>query len=347
MFSSAGDPDDDEKETIRRLLNPDENRQRRTIRAAEYIAVRESLPHSALSRVILNINVCIQRQLDIEKEQIQKRERRYSACFEHSRRAFLEGQAKKNQLWKSRDVLKMNSMNLPILTDQSERLPGMKVVYTNPRYLPQDEDGNDGGDEDDAAAQAMLMPYERLRRSRTEILRHKHDFYTSKLPTVTEVDERELRRFKTFCAGDFIRDSLNDSRFRLLDGALERNKSGSPSRFVRWLAKRFPEGSSKDNTNYQYKYQHRRRPGVIFPSLIKNRQPPANDEPAPLTSAGNKRPTRNAAASDGNKPPTRGTEGIRHVLGLSDAKTATSRQFNSPSHKHRFEVKSDIIRSQF
>jgi hypothetical protein len=334
---------------ISRLLNPGDDNQERSIRTSEYIAVRDSLPKTGLTNVILRLNVCIQRQFEIEKAKIHRREKRYNLNFAQNRRAFLDQQAKKSRVWKSQDEMQMHGMKLPSLNPSSARIPRMHVLYTNPKY-PRTED----------TKTSPLMPYETLlRRSRTEILQHNHDIYTTKLPAVIDVDELQLKRFNTFCAQDFIENATKDSRFQILDKTLQRKKSGSPTRFTKWLAKRFP-AKPKDSTTYGPHAMPRRPPkttrrmprrqaNIIFPSLQKtNREKPKSSQSLPVQGVierGARKPWGQTDVS-GYGEKSRGSSQRTYITEEdSDCvdEGEVSRKFQSPSHKQTFAVKKKVV----
>ena len=240
----------------------------------------------------------------------------------------------------------MTGMNFPSLRADAERKPSMKVLYTNPRY-PRSDDSR----------ALPLMPYEKLRRSRTEIVKHKHDIYTAKLPSVIDVDEYQLERFNTFCAREFIQNATRDSRFRDLDKTLQRKKSGSSSKFTRWMAKRYPDGGvaasnpNIDDAVKQPTRQYKRQTNVVFPSLHKNQSQsskPSKDK------ALTEQPKASKTVTDHDVLISRGSSTRAYITEEVDpddqfdgeddeSEESESRQFQSPSHKQTFVVKSSVV----
>ena len=180
---------------VRKILHEMDQPQRRTIRAAEHLSVKDALPKTFISHTIIHENPSQGRLLSLELDRINHRKSNYLSTHEISRRTFLERQTRSERKWKSQDELRISQMNFPTLRASAlTRQPSVEVIYRSPRY-------NDG----EAKSADALLPYMHLRRERTEFIRHGGVISSTRLPTVIEIDSYKLQRYNTFCGQDFKR----------------------------------------------------------------------------------------------------------------------------------------------
>ena len=131
--------------------------------------------------------------------------------------------------------MRRSSMNFPFQRTREESRPGsMLVVYRSPPY--------EDNDDTDTPRQGALLPYMKVRRERTEILKHRERTFMTRLPTVIEIDNKKLERYNTFCGTEMGAwgAPLADDRFKKLTEKLSPRVSSAQVRLAMKRTRRRP-----------------------------------------------------------------------------------------------------------
>ena len=183
-----------EQADVQRIMRGLDTPQKRTIRAAEHLSVKDVLPKTFVNHTIIHENPSQDRLLGMEVDRIHHRRSNYLSNHEISRRTFLEQRTRNERKWKSQDELRISQMNFPSIRASAfaKTKATVDVLYRSPRYSNTDAQG----------AEAML-PYMSLRKERTEFIEKNGMIATTKLPAVIEIDPYKLQRYNTFCGQEF------------------------------------------------------------------------------------------------------------------------------------------------
>ncbi|ELU09563.1 hypothetical protein CAPTEDRAFT_212578 [Capitella teleta] len=192
---------------------------KRTLRAADYLAVRHALPKTYLHDAILHQNISQDRHFGMNMTRIQRRQHKFVNNHDLARRTFLDQQSKKHRKWKRDDATRASNMNFPTLRlndgEDDVSTSNAEVIYRSPRYLESDDNQENG----------QMLPYMSLRREATQLVKKSDVIYMTKLPSVVKIDDLKLRRYNTYCGTELIDHGARDSRHGAMLQALSSRKA--------------------------------------------------------------------------------------------------------------------------
>lgn len=201
----------------------------KNIKIKQYLCVRDSLPKTALSHVILNENMSQDRQLVRTMSDLTLRQLKQSNANDLTQRTFVAMQDRKQKKWKRDDETRLSNMNFPVYSVPEERRPKeMDVVYRLPDYRvktgrarQKSASGGTGNTMPTSTPKQLKMPFG-ISREKTEIITHNDKTFMNKLPEVEVIDYDALKQYDTYRGKSMLQSGTPsmDVRFKRLENLL-------------------------------------------------------------------------------------------------------------------------------
>ncbi|OWF37804.1 uncharacterized protein LOC110467019 [Mizuhopecten yessoensis] len=220
----------------------------KNIKIKQYLCVRDSLPKTALSHVILNENMSQDRQLERTMSDLTLRQLKQSNANDLTQRTFVAVQDRKQKKWKRDDETRLSNMNFPMFSVPEERRPKeMDVVYRLPDYRVKTSrgprlksasagigngfgtgtgNGNGNGTGSGynittSTPRQVKMPFG-ISKETTEIITHNDKTFMNKLPEVEVIDHDALKHYDTYRGKTMLESGTpsQDMRFKRLENLL-------------------------------------------------------------------------------------------------------------------------------
>ncbi|XP_069123694.1 uncharacterized protein [Argopecten irradians] len=207
----------------------------KNIKIKQYLCVRDSLPKTALSHVILNENMSQDRQLERTMSDLTLRQLKQSNANDLTQRTFVAMQDRKQKKWKKDDETRLSNMNFPVYSVPEERRPKeMDVVYRLPDYRVKTGKGprlksasagtgsGTGNNITTSTPRQMKMPFG-ISKEKTEIITHNDKTFMNKLPEVEVVDHDALQHYDHYRGKTMLESGTpsRDMRFKRLENLLK------------------------------------------------------------------------------------------------------------------------------
>ncbi|XP_060083655.1 uncharacterized protein LOC132562896 [Ylistrum balloti] len=212
----------------------------KNIKIKQYLCVRDSLPKTALSHVILNENMSQDRQLERTMSDLTLRQLKQSNANDLTQRTFVAMQDRKQKKWKRDDETRLSNMNFPVFSVPEEKRPkDMDVVYRLPDYRVKTSRGprlksasavigngatsgtGNGNNITTSTPRQVKMPFG-ISKEKTEIITHNDKTFMNKLPEVEVIDPDALKHYDTYRGKTMLESGgpSRDMRFKRLENLL-------------------------------------------------------------------------------------------------------------------------------
>ena len=198
-------------------------------------SMKHMFPKTKISHVILHENTSQQRHLTMVLSRLNHRQERIGNTYTMSIKNFSDKQKQKHGKWKREDEMRTLGMNLPHIPPPGmmgdKRLDSAQTLYRSPTYL------DNGTEASMRRENTIILPYMSIEREHIKYLTHKQNTFVTRLPTIINVDEQKLGKYKRFC-NTSINDAgniLKDQRYRKLAKILTPTTSVSLRKTVNHL----------------------------------------------------------------------------------------------------------------